>query len=225
MALKDHASLIISGLALTISGATAYYTTFSERLDVRAALTDAFVPLSFGEGTLKGLHFDTRLVLINSGNRAVALTDLLLTVHQIPRNIEAIETCEGAEAKSLHGELVHPVPGSFSALVVKPMDVTVVPIRFVEDFTRIAGARLARPGDPGGFQPAPNDPEGRIKVLVCLKATYAAPGERLRQVSWLVARAEGEALGKAEGGAESRGGVFEDDRTAPLVKEARGVLW
>lgn len=227
MAFKDYAGLIVSVAALTISAATAYYTTFSERLDVSAGLTDDFIGLGYGAGTLTGVTFESRLVLVNSGNRAVAITALRLRLHQVDRGLKDFKSCEREDIKPLHSVGMAP-DGGLEPFVVKAMDVVIVPVRFQAKLAQPRqGPAIAVKGQANRFQPEPGDPDGNIRIFACLEADFAAPGEKLRQASWPLARSEGQSLGPDEGGAQGGPGAFADRRTVPLVNESRGIfrLW
>jgi hypothetical protein len=219
MALKDNAGLVISCVALTISAATAFYSTFSERLDVRAALTDDFPFLAYQHGTLASADFETRLILINSGNRPVAVTEVWLRLFQVDRGRDRknFAACDPGKLEPRASAMVR---AQGEAFVVRPMEVQVVPLHFQDQFIQGAsgGDGRARFVSTHGFGTDQGDPDGFMKIFTCLEARIAAPGEEMRTVRWPFGWSEGKSLGKSEGESVA-GPAFDSDRIIQVLKE------
>lgn len=220
MAFKDYASLGISSLALLLSSATAYYATFSERQNVSAVLTDDYLNLGAGNGTIGSVRFDARLVIINSGNRPLALTDLGLSVYQVAA-IGNITDCDVLERHALHNELLD-LESPFQPTIVRPLEVSIIPITFRRRFADDDGsARVGRPGAANRFRPASGDQQGHIRLAACLDFEVATPGDRLRRISRLIGYVDAETLGPGTGGTQGTPGPLGAERTASLIRESR----
>ena len=222
MSRKDLAALLISTLALAVAVISAYRTHFSERLDVTAILSDDQPSYTFRSGTVASAIFDTKLVLVNNGNRPVAITNVALAVFQVDAIRANDANCKEVPSTALYSESVS--PRSFNPLVIGPSNVGIVPLQFSADFANGKEPRIARAGGAVRFQPSDDDPEGHIRLITCLAVQFVAPNEDLTSTSWYLQHVDGETRGKGEGGAEAGSGDFRDGRAAVLVRKTRRVF-
>jgi hypothetical protein len=124
MEIKDKIAIILSSLAFIVSASTAFFS-LREEDDIRAVLQGTLWiennVTRQGAPSMK-VFTDQRLTLMNSGNRAAALSNVELHF-RVSGTKEGFDKCEGKfEAFGFD---------AFEPSSVKPNDVTVIPLKFV----------------------------------------------------------------------------------------------
>src|SRR6202521_5599200 len=97
MAAKDWVSGTLSAMALLVSVSVAYLTIFQQRDDLRVSFAHDVPTIGFDHKTNKiRVAVDHKVTLINSGNRAVAVRDVGLSIVQ-SKNIDSRFSIENSD--------------------------------------------------------------------------------------------------------------------------------
>ena len=205
---------VIAVIAFLISILGAYYNILREEYDVRIALRDDKPKLYFAGAALTEIDATHTLVFTNSGNRPLAVTDIVYWVVQAERIDAALEGCPGKKFPGFDkGQVIFPTPESFKPFVVKGGDVVVQTVAFK------SAQRQAFPVYDAGER------KGLIRFYSCLEINFVDPDSQVRTVNRHATHTE--AIVQDNGAVEIKintGGPYWGGRPITLFKRTRVKL-
>lgn len=212
MNFKDKISLLISIVALLMSGTVAYYNLFRVRHDVKVSFPSSFkyidlsVDIESDDGyELLAVSARQSFTIVNSGNKPVAVTAIRLIGKQTKsagqQDVCAIKTNEFGMPTNGDDVLALTTAGqdSFQRVVVKAGDIVATDVEFKK------GAQIPLViGD--------SDPNGKVFVTLCYEFDFLIPEGAQRSmgafVESAVANTKGERRTTYTPGPYRRGALF-----------------
>lgn len=168
--------MTVSITALLVSASVAYHSAFSERIKLTAAIENRRPDHNTSEGRAVDVDYYPAIMLINSGNRPVAVTNVKLVTLQTQKFSATAGDCAVEGLGLIEQDISYPEKGTFSPTVVPPLQIVAVQPNFLEQL---------RPSPMvfGSGEQPPQKLSDDVNIYSCLSFDVASPGRGVETIT------------------------------------------